>query len=496
MSSVESRSDTNGVGATALRGIDAALVDLAIDEHRRALPALDRLWDYYRNPTRPGVVPGKIGAVRGLAQASGLPARLVSTERARDERSGREVVIENDIAWRVHTMVDFLFGKPVAIVAGRAEGDKREQIERAIETVWARSGGLGLLQDAALLGHVFGHVDFLVRVDEPRLRSARTLDEACGAISIELIEPRRGIPLLDERDYRELAGYVVHFERELNEVEPEPAWIPWRRESRGSRRRGTVTEVFAPGSWTRLEDGEPVARGHQALVGGVPIVHVQNISQPLRYAGLGEVEPLIPLQDELNTRLSDRACRVTLQSFQMYLARGMDGLDGAHIGPGRVFSTDNPDARIEAFGGDAASPSEAAHVTEIRSAIDKISGVPPIASGSVEARVGNLTSANALRITMVGLLSKTARKRETYGRGILQIGEMVLGVLDRAGVLGTSPAERDLGLEWPDPLPIDERELVASAPRKRELGVPTERLLEELGYVPRAGAAGKESDDV
>ena len=52
-----------------------------------------------------------------------------------------------------------------------------------------------------------------------------------------------------------------------------------------------------------------------------------HVSQPFAYSGLSEVEPLIPLQDELNTRLSDRASRVTLQCFKMYLAKGIDGFD-------------------------------------------------------------------------------------------------------------------------------------------------------------------------
>ncbi len=39
---------------------------------------------------------------------------------------------------------------------------------------------------------------------------------------------------------------------------------------------------------------------------------------PLSYEGLSDVEPLIPLQDELNTRLSDRANRVTYQAFNMF----------------------------------------------------------------------------------------------------------------------------------------------------------------------------------
>ena len=55
-----------------------------------------------------------------------------------------------------------------------------------------------------------------------------------------------------------------------------------------------------------------MAEGATAL-GGLPVVHVQNMPLPGSYEGLSDVEPLVALQYELNTRLSDRANRVTYQ---------------------------------------------------------------------------------------------------------------------------------------------------------------------------------------
>jgi uncharacterized membrane protein len=213
----------------------------------------------------------------------------------------------------------------------------------------------------------------------------------------------------------------------------------------------------------------------------VPVVHIQNMSQPFVYGGLGEVEALIPLQDELNTRLSDRANRVTLQSFKMYLARGIEGFDGSGVGPGTVWSTDNPDASIVSFGGDASSPSEDRHIGEIREAMDKISGVPPLAGGVVKAKLGNLSSANALRVTLMGLIAKTMRKRVTYGRGIEQVSGMILRVLDEAGVLRIKESERGTRVVWGVLGPIGEEESLDAGQAKIELGASEEQVLGELG---------------
>jgi hypothetical protein len=510
---------THRLEAFADVGLDEALLKLVIDEHRRNLPRLEKLWAYYRNALRPVGVAGFPNSARSSdwsrpgrwyrqAQECGLPARL--TGRAglnlplTDDRAAarREVVIENDIAWRVQAMVDFMFGRPVPIVSTAADEARRRTIERVLDLVWENSGGIALLQDAALLGHVFGHVDLILRIDAGRLYGAVAQSDLEGeteralagaaALRIEVVDPRRGIPILDERDYRQLAAYVISCERECNAAAPCGIVERFLPRLRGqeyaapSRRRVEVTEVISPGAWQVYENGalaeEMAAPG--PIVGGVPVVHIQNISQPFEYEGLGEVEPLIPLQDELNTRLSDRASRVTLQSFKMYLAKGIDGFEKMPIGPGQVFSTENPQASIESFGGDAASPSEESHIQQVRDALDKASSIPPVASGIVQAKIGNLSSANALRITLMGVLSKTARKRVTYGGGIARMCELILAALDKGGALMTDATDRGVRLSWPDPLPPDTREQLMAAEAKAKLGVPAERVLAELGYLP------------
>ncbi|MEO1585257.1 MAG: phage portal protein [Planctomycetota bacterium] len=532
MLSVGGRTDGEGVvggavkrvagdGPGAAAGLDPALIDLLIRRQADENEELERYYGYYRNPARrvwTVDASGSSQTTRRLAQEAGLPARVTGVRREMhglgDDRSfgRREVVIENDIAWRVQTMIDFLFGKKPILVSAASEESTREIVEAVVDVAWDASGGLEMLQDAALMAHVFGHVDFVVRVDEAALRSVgrraarargshaamvELAAEAGRAFRIEAVDPRRSVPVLDEDDYRRFAGYVIHYEREGNGVER----VGLRRglfggESWGRRRkRESYTEVFGPSGREVWVGGERVERDDGGVFEGVvPVVHVQNQSQPLVYAGLGEVEPLIPLQDELNTRLSDRANRVTMQSFQMYLAKGIEGFDQSPVAPGTVWSTDNPDASIERFGGDASSPSEDRHVDQIRSALDKISGVPPVASGVVEARIGNLTSAAALRVTMVSLLAKTNRKRVTYGRGIRGVCGLVIDAASRAGVLDVGVLDREIRIEWPDPLPIDEQELVSSVRVREELGVPRDRLAESLGIVPGGDESGV--DDV
>lgn len=459
------------LGPFAEVGLDAALLGALLEDHaRRREPRMRRLWGYYRNALRED----ETGRMRAW-QEQGLPARFKRRKRGSDDRDDqKERVVENDIAWRVHAMVDFLFGRPVTVASQVEDGARRREIGRVLDGVWEASGGISLLQDMALLGAVYGHADLLLRASGRGVR-------------VEVVEPTRGIPLVSARDYRALDAFVVRFERETTEVEREAdaargalARLGMRWRSGARRGREEVVEVFSARARQLYVDGRLREEDEHGL-GEIPIAHVQNIGQPLEYEGLSEVEPLLSLQDELNTRLSDRAHRVTMQSFQMYLAKGLDGFVGAPIGPGMVWSTDNEEASVDAIGGDMAAPSEESHIREVREAMDKASGVTPLVTG-VLSKVGNLSSENALRVTLQGMLTKTARKRVTYGRGIAAMSRMALTALDRMGVFRTSEDERGVRVVWPEAMPRSERERLEEARLKRELGVAEDVVLAELGY--------------
>ncbi|MEX0654527.1 MAG: phage portal protein [Phycisphaeraceae bacterium] len=456
------------------------LLDLLIHEHvHQRQPRFDRLWRYFRNPMQ-----DQGDSAYRLAQEQGLPARIT----AGGEQPARERVIENDIAWRLHTLVDFMFGKPLTIQSLATQPDRAGTLQRFLRTVLQRNGGPNFLQDLALLGGIYGHVDILVHVDE----TAAT-DDPADRIRLELVEAPRAIPVLRSDDYRQLDAYALHLRQSTHAIEASPllARVRDRMLGRQTARRAIVERTHL---WTadtvqqfRTTTGpfgqqRRLVSEHANRLGRIPVVHIQNLPQPYFYEGLSEVEPLIPLQDELNTRLSDRANRVTFQSFKMYLGKGIEQFTERPVGPGQMWSTDNTDASIQEFGGDAHNPSEEAHIRELREALDKASGVTPVAAGVIGGRVGNLTSAVALRTVLMGLIARTEKKRVTYGKGLEQLCELLLHAADVHGLLPNTPDERRVRLDWPHPLPLSEEEQLRNARLKLDLGVPRHQVLTELGY--------------
>ena len=567
---------------------------------------LRRLWAYYRNPVRSiGLSSVDSGCDRPYRQAQewGIPSRITGMRNGREPFetqvvegvTRKEVVIENDIGWRIDTMVDYLFGKPVVIRSSAPDAKRREVIDRLVRAIVAHNGGLLFLQQLALMGAVYGVVDVLVKLDtevfcgagwpnesgdreqllghggcgrqelgEPPLGAEAARIESSGdgkdeggggakgvepalpaelnaslaqeaevggspkaaddlaetgarknslealiqriarMIRLEIVEPTRALPFLSQEDYRIVEVYGQCYELPVASCQlpgksgqgtGRGRWWErlWRKAGQlaeaGAGQMGltrpeqtvAVTELITRQRWQRYEGEELVSEGKNSL-GEIPLVHIQNTAVPFEYSGASDVEPLLPLQDELNTRLSDRANRIALQSFKMYLGKGIDGFTDLPVSPGRMWTTDNTDAEVIEFGGNTESQAESLHIADLREAMDKVSGISPIAAGAIKDRIGRLTSAAALRVTMMSLLARTEKKRTTYGLGLQRMIDLALAWLDRAGVFATGLEERRVELHWPSPLPDNQTEKLDEAEAKLRLGVPKEVVLRELGY--------------
>ena len=288
----------------------------AIGTHAyRSKPRYEKLWAYYRNPIEliraSGTTHTPHGAARGWyrsAQEIGLPSRIVGNGTSGTENGRREVVVENDIGWRIASMVDFMFGSPIRIESLAEDQSTKQAVEDTLERVWEGSGGIAMLQDLATLGHVFGHVDLLVRIDEQGLAGARP-DDADRWVSIEPIDARRGVAVLSETDYREIELYALHIagadtpERTAARETARRGWLDrLRSEKRAAKNHAATSdagtsEVFTADGWLRIEEGQITEKHEWSLLPGtLPLVHIQNMSQPFVYEGIGEVEGLVGAQ--------------------------------------------------------------------------------------------------------------------------------------------------------------------------------------------------------
>ncbi|AQQ09778.1 Phage portal protein, SPP1 Gp6-like protein [Sedimentisphaera cyanobacteriorum] len=424
-----------------------------------------KLYEYYSN-CRYNCSAGQMQQ----AQIQGLPERIRGSAEKGIGR--KEVVIENDIGWRINSMNDFLFGRQIRIKSLSKTRDKARKIESLLNEVFEANGGSEFFMSLALLGSVYGFVDILLRIEGLFSENAEARD-----VKLDLVPAERALPVLEEGDAGRINCYLQNFRMEINQAGDSGI-------GGLSRKQIQVTELFSPELFQRFHDGRLVSE-LPCRIPELPVVHIQNISRPQSYEGASDVAPLIPLQDELNTRLSDRAFRVTMQSFKLYLAKGLEDPGAKEVVPGRIWYTWNQDASIEQFGGDSACPGEESHIDQIRAAMDKISGVTPLAAGVLRGKIGNLSSAVALKMTLIGILSKNERRKAAYGDGIRQLCRKLLLALDSAGIFKTSREERKVEVVFADPLPENTTDKLNEAILKKEAGLPEEEVFSEFGAYPK-----------
>jgi hypothetical protein len=513
-------------------------------------PRLERFLGYYRNPTTElaAVLPCPMGSSFSMRpfrqyQELGLPARITGFRRAADgaaiatgsiDIQRKEVVIENDIAWRINTLVDFGAGQLPAITSTAADPATQRRLTAVVAAILDASGGVTLLQHLLLHGAISGSawvhlrptaalLDRLAtpnRGGGPQVETIAT-DNASTAspvavgeesldvarwLCLEVVDAVRLCPLpqvgegVDAEGGPAYAALVNCMGDGSGTAAIAPATIldrvrSWfgRALSPAGGSQAFSFDLFGATHWQRYVGGVLSAEGPN-LLGFVPFFRYENQPDPAAGTrvgpagsgavdtGFSDIEPLIALQDELNTRLSDRAYRVTMTSFQMYLGRGIEDFAKRPVGPGQMWATDNVQASIETFGGDVTAPSEDLHISEVRQALDKISGVSPIAAGVIRSKIGNLTSAVALRLTLIALLSRTDRKRAALTRTISAVIRQVLAVLDAAGIVPSAADDRGVDIHWPSALPDSELDQLQEAQMKVALGVPRQVVLSELGY--------------
>src|SRR4030042_3997289 len=130
-------------------GLDAEYLEWLVDERWPQVQSrFGKMWEYYANPImdlRRGEshsVERKVnesGKCYVQAQEYGLPARITGLARCAEagmfggrpigDIQRKEVVIENDIAWRINAAGDFLFGKPISVISKAADSQQRKKIE-------------------------------------------------------------------------------------------------------------------------------------------------------------------------------------------------------------------------------------------------------------------------------------------------------------------------------------------------------------------------------
>jgi hypothetical protein len=215
-------------------------------------------------------------------------------------------------------------------------------------------------------------------------------------------------------------------------------------------------------SWTdtayRLEvAGQEVQVGPNPY-GVIPFVHVPNLPEPNQAWGRSDLVDVIPLNRELNERISDQADIIRYHADPPVVFTGVESHDSLTVGPGTVWDLpQDADVKLLEWQGQPIAVQE--HIESVRRALYETAETPRTAFGDS----GRLLSGVALETELRPLVQRTQRKRITWTVALRRRARLIFRVAEAAGVLppGTAEALR-VRIIWPSMMPSDDRAEVAN----------------------------------
>lgn len=352
----------------------------------------------------------------------------------------------------VNKGVSFLFGQDVRFEIDQL---RKTDAEQWLDAVWTKNRRINLLQTAALIGGVTGHVFIkivpgqqyprLIAVDPETVTVSLAPDDYTQILSYQIaytsVDPRTKRPvgvrqvIEREEDHWKVTDQIGN----LHDL----AW-------------STVNEVVWPYEFS-------------------PICDCQNLPAPGEFWGQSDLEDdVIEVIKAINFVASNTARIIRFHAHPKTWGRGFTAKD-LKIGVDETIVLPSENAEIRNLEMQSDLESSLNYLNMLRQTLHEISCIPEVATGNLE-RVGSL-SGLALQILYQPLLEKTGVKRLLYGDMLTELNRRLL-------IVGGYGSDLSTTLHWQELLPRDSLQERQTALIDLQLGVSADTILQRLGYDP------------
>ena len=227
-------------------------------------------------------------------------------------------------------------------------------------------------------------------------------------------------------------------------------------------KRSTENTVIYKEFWTNneitvYEDGEEVDRMTNPY-GFIPFEQIKNFPIAGRTRGVGDLDDIIPLNVELNTKRSDVSEVIDYHSAPITLVYGAK-IGNLEKGANKVWGGLPKDAKVENLHLQGDLTASVGYTSELKTAMCEIAGIPETVLGGASA-ISN-TSGVALQYMNLPLIERTNVKRGCTQTGIQRINKMILFIAIQEGLI-EKPEDISMKdflantVDFPDTLPKDE----------------------------------------
>ena len=242
-------------------------------------------------------------------------------------------------------------------------------------------------------------------------------------------------------------------------------------------KRTSTTTVIYKEFWTNSEivvyEGDKEVDRMENPYGFIPFVQINNFPVAGRTRGVGDLDDVIPLNVELNTKKSDISEVIDYHSAPITLVYGAK-IGNLEKGANKVWGGLPKDAKVENLGLQGDLTASANYIAETKTAMCEIAGIPETVLGGASA-ISN-TSGVALQYINLPLIERTRIKRNCSTAGLKTVNEYILFIAMYYGLI-EKPEDismRDFvsnEVTLPDTLPKDELMELQKIQQEMTLGI-------------------------
>lgn len=242
-------------------------------------------------------------------------------------------------------------------------------------------------------------------------------------------------------------------------------------------KRTSTTTVIYKEFWTNSEivvyEGDKEVDRMENPYGFIPFVQIKNFPIAGRTRGQGDLDDVIPLNVELNTKKSDISEVIDYHSAPITLVYGAK-IGNLEKGANKVWGGLPKDAKVENLGLQGDLTASANYIAETKTAMCEIAGIPETVLGGASA-ISN-TSGVALQYINLPLIERTRIKRNCSTAGLETVNEYILFIAMYHGLI---EKPEDISMKdfvsnevtLPDTLPKDELMELQKIQQEMTLGI-------------------------
>jgi hypothetical protein len=368
-------------------------------------------------------------------------------------RNGRSTLVLNYARAIVDKGIAYLLGRGIGFgVVPLREGDDedRQRAARAeqllYDVTWqndAEAIDLQVAQNAAVLG------DGVYKV---------LLDPAQGQIRILSVDPRTFFPTWAGDDSSALRRVEVVYSLGAEDLALGGYGLAASEAEAlcGVNGLAEVVERWTP---SELEVGvaRTTTRRGPNPYGCIPFVHVPNLPLANEPWGVSDLVDMIPINREINERVSDQADVIRFHADPPIVFRGVTDHADLAVGPGTVWDIpSDADVKLLEWHGQSVAVGE--HIERLYRTLYEVTETPRTSFGDS----GRLLSGVALEMELRPIVQRTLRKRVWWTRALRRRSALILELAQRYGLGGRASAApltveaHRIRVLWPPMLPKDD----------------------------------------